>query len=826
MKLLPAPHTTRARMQITAAILRRVFILLLAVQALTASPLANDSFDKVAAPFFKQHCDRCHDAKKQKGDFRLDTLERDFTSLDNAQRWAEVAFRVKSGEMPPKDETQPTATELGAVVDFLSAQLREGEAARMAKRGPVNHYRLSRDEYAATVYDLLGVHFDPHLPGAFNEDPRWHGYDRIGALLSLSPSHIERYLKAAETILERAFPETVTQTGKFLADAIQIRHPTERKKITEMGLPIEKIRVPVWPDASVAAFRGYWDGKLRGVGLYRGRVKLSGLRGLNGAAPHLSVWHSSLKRSIFDEDILAPEDSPTTVEFEVYFSAPAELEFRNEVPATFSKVGNHTLNVLNGGGSIFLGSGDMRRTNPTGYKLFDDRGNAIHPMLLIDSVEWEGPIVSDADLKKREGLMPQTQGDLAESRACLAKLATRAWRRPVEDKEIDRYVHIVESELQAGAKFRAAHLSAMAGILTSKNFYYLEEGSPKKRRDTLNDWEIASRLSYFLWGSMPDDTLFAAAKAGHLREATARRAHVDRMLNDARISRFTDAFPNQWLQLHKIGMFPPDPKLYPGYDLWLEKSMRLEPATFFNEVFTKNLPIREFLDSNWAMVNPRLAGHYGLDPLQTSGFQRVALKPENHRGGLLTQAGVLMLTSDGTRHRPVHRGVWVSESIFGRTPPPPPPNVEPLEPTPADKPKSTVRAQLESHSTNATCASCHAKIDPLGFAFDHFDAIGRWRTHEISNSGKGENPPVNAASALMDGRPFANSEEFKKLLVNDIDRFAEAFVEQLATFALRRVMTIDDRQEIRAVAQACRSNGYRLRDIVEHLAVSDIFAKR
>jgi hypothetical protein len=168
----------------------------------------------------------------------------------------------------------------------------------------------------------------------------------------------------------------------------------------------------------------------------------------------------------------------------------------------------------------------------------------------------------------------------------------------------------------------------------------------------------------------------------------------------------------------------------------------------------------------------------------------------------------------------------VSESIFGRTPPPPPPNVEPLEPTPADKPKSTVRAQLESHSTNATCASCHAKIDPLGFAFDHFDAIGRWRTHEISNSGKGENPPVNAASALIDGRAFANSEEFKKLLVNDIDRFAEAFVEQLATFALRRVMTIDDRQEIRAVAQACRSNGYRLRDIVERLAVSDIFAKR
>lgn len=791
--------------------------------AIAAEPVA---FEKVVAPFFEKHCHRCHDAQKQKGDFRLDTLARDFTTMENAQRWAEVVFRVNSGEMPPEDEPQPSAAELGQAVDWLSAQLREGEAARMAKRGPVTHYRLSRDEYANTVYDLLGVIFDPNLPGAFNEDPRWHGHERIGSLLSLSPSHVDRYFKAAEAVLARAFPEKPAPTSTYLADAIEIRHRTERKKLEDSGVA-PKIRVPIWPDGEAPAYQPYWSSKLREPGLYRARVKLSGLPGLNDVAPHLSVWHSTLKRSIFDEDIIASENQPVTVEFETYFSEPASLTFRNEVPAVFAREGNHTINVLNGGGSVFVGSrASGPTTNPTGYKLFDDQGRAIHPMLLIDSVEWEGPLVSETDLAKREGLMPQKEGDLAESRDCLTRLATRAWRRPVTEAEIDRYARIVKNELAAGEKFRAAHLAAMTGILTSKNFYYLEEGSAAERRDRLTDWELASRLSFFLWGSMPDGALFAAAESGKLSNSTELRAQLARMLADPKTERFTQAFPRQWLQLHRIGMFPPDPKLYPGYDRWLEKSLGLEPVAFFTEVFEKDLPIREFLASDWAMVNPRLAHHYGLPALKESGFQRVVLRPEDHRGGLLTQAGILMLTSDGTRHRPVHRGVWISEAIFGRTPPVPPPNVEPLEPIPTDQPKATVRAQLESHSTHATCASCHAKIDPLGFAFDNYDAIGQWRTHEASSAGKGDNPPVNAAGRLPDGRPFSGPEEFKQVLAADIDRFAGALVEQLATFALRRVMTMDDADEIRAIAAASGKSDYRLREVVEALVTSELFARR
>ncbi len=796
------------------------FLFLLLLCAAAGRVFAEPAVEK----FFADHCVRCHGEKKQKGDFRLDSLVREFGELQTAERWAEVVFRMNSGEMPPEDEKQPSAEELGRVVDWLTARLKDGEAARMAKRGPVAHYRLSRDEYAATVQDLLGVTFDVNLPGAFNEDPRWHGFERIGAMLSLSPSHVDRYFKAAETVLERAFPAKPVVAAKVGVDAVEMRHRSERKRFEELGIA-DKVRAVIWPGGSLAAFRGYWSGQLRESGMYRARVRLSGLPGLDGRTPHLSVWHTKLKRSVCDEDIIAPEDKPVVVEFETFLEMPAELDFVNELSGAFNKEGNHTLNVLNGGGSVFTHSRETRRLNPTGYKLFDDEGQAIYPALIVHSVEWEGPLTSEADLKKREGLVP-VKDDLAEARACLKKFAGLAWRRPASDAEVERYVAVVERELAAGEKFATAYRAAMVGVITSKNFYYLVEGSPTERRDVLNDWELASRLSYFLWGSMPDEALFSAAQAGTLRQPEVLREHVRRMLGDAKIARFTEAFPRQWLQLHKVGMFPPDPKLYPDYDLWLEKSMVLETTGFFTEMFAKNLPLRGFLFSDWTMVNPRLAAFYKLPPLGASGFQRVALRPEDHRGGLLTHASVLMLTSDGTRHRPVHRGVWVSEAIFGKTPPPPPPNVEPLEPTPSDKPKATVRMQLEAHATHATCASCHRKIDPLGFAFEHYDAVGQWRTEERVATGKGGNPPVNASGTMPDGRAYNGPDEFKKIMAQDVDRFAEAFVEQLATFALRRVMTLDDRAQLTVIAAATKPGGHRLRDVIEQLVMSPLFQKR
>ena len=785
-------------------------ILLLFVIASAASATEDTAaFDAKVLPFLQAHCLRCHGPEKKKGDFRLDLLSRNFTDIQATQPWAEVITRVNAGEMPPKDEPRPKADEIGKVVEWLSARMKEGEASRMALRGPVAHYRLSREEYGHTVYDLLGVYFDVNIPGAFNDDPRWHGFDRIGSMLTLSPSHVDRYFQAAETVLSRAFPEQPPVARKERKEA----NAKQEKWLQEQGMA-GPVRWLFWPG------RGEHLVTTSTPGLYRIRVQLSGLPSFKGRLPHLALWHHGLKRSVVGMDVSAPEDKPTIVEIEA-FLPEGGFNLMNESPGMLSE--GHALSNTN---FTFVNTKVTRPNKPTGYKLFNDEGQSIFPLLIVDWVECEGPILPDADKRKREGMIPVKDGDLAEARESLKRFAERAWRRPATEAEIDRYIKVVQSELKEGEKFQAAYRAAMVGILTSKNFYYLEEGSPTARRKTVNEWELASRLSYFFWSSMPDEPLFEAARSGTLSKPDVLGAQLARMFNDSKIDRFTESFPRQWLQLHKVGLFPPDPELYPDYDKWLEKSMVLESTGFFAEVFKSDLSLREFLASDWTMLNPRLAMHYNLPPLAASGLQRVTLRPEEHRGGLLTQASVLMLTSDGTRHRPVHRGVWVSEAIFGRTPPPPPPNVEPLAPTPSKAPKATIRMQLEAHDTHTTCASCHRKIDPLGFAFDNFDAMGRWRTEEWVPAGQGQNPPVNATGVLPDGRAYKGPDEFKQLLVQDLDKFAEAFVEQLATYALRRVMTIDDAAQIKAIAQASKKDDYKLRKVIENLVMSDLFQKR
>jgi hypothetical protein len=325
---------------------------------------------------------------------------------------------------------------------------------------------------------------------------------------------------------------------------------------------------------------------------------------------------------------------------------------------------------------------------------------------------------------------------------------------------------------------------------------------------------------------MPDERLFNLARSNRLHEPDVLRGEVARMLSDARAERFTSGFPRQWLQLKRVGMFQPDKKLYPDYDPHLEKSMVAEGVEFFREVLAKNLTLQEFIDSDWTMLNARLAEHYGITGVEGDAFRRVALQPDDHRGGLLTQAGILSLTSDGQRHRPVHRGKWVLESIFNRPPPPPPANVKPIETTPAGQPKATLRMKLDAHKSDASCAACHLKIDPLGLAFDNYDAIGRWRTEELVRDGEGSNPKVDASGVLPDGRKFADAVEFKHLLAADTDKFAKAFIEKLATYALRRSLTFDDRRDLSALVSQTKPGGYRLRDIVEELVTSDLFQQR
>ncbi|WP_437221643.1 DUF1592 domain-containing protein [Planctomicrobium sp. SH661] len=778
-------------------------------------------FDQAAFPFLNKHCLRCHGPADQQGEFRIDTLSPNFETELNAQRWGAVLERMNAGEMPPPDEPQPDSSELEAVTGWLGARISEGRKARMARRGPVDHYRLSREEYAFTIYDLLGVHFDPKAPGAFTPDPQWQGFERIGSQLTLSPAHVEKYLAAAERIINDAYPDQDAKRIQVRRDALDIDWLNEKKRgeLEASGLA-KRARTLLWPGHRLGNLNPVYQ--LQDAGIYRGRLKISGLAPKNGRAPHVAIYLKTLERMIFEADVLAPEGEPVILEFEAYLPAGrTDITINNEVPgpSNLGRCGQPA-------NFIFTTLDDPKSRAPWQRKVTDDDGNPLYPLLIFDWLEWEGPLTTDAELLKRKPYFPVDEGNFDQVRGCLQAFAERAWRRPVQQVETDRYVAIVREEMEAGTTFRQAMKSSLQAILVSQNFYYLTEGSPEEKRTTLTDWELASRLSYFLWSSLPDDELLQTARDGTLHEPEVLRSQLKRMFADARIARFTKSFPFQWLQLAKVGMFPPDEKLYPDYDPWLETSMTLETTAYFDEVFQQNLPILEFLDSNWSMVNPRLTLHYHLPQLSSTEFQRVQFRPEDRRGGILTHASVLSLTSDGTRHRPVHRGVWLSETIWGETPSPPPPNIEPIEPTPAESPKATIRQKLEAHVSHASCAACHRKIDPLGFAFNNYDAIGRWQTHEVTASGTGESPPIDASGTLADGRPFQNADDFKQLVLSNSERFVEAFVEKLAVYSLRRVMTVDDQEQIRTIARQAQERGARLQDVIECLVLSDLFQMR
>lgn len=802
-------------------------VVVLLLMALTDTCFAQQTFDAVVQPFVQKHCIQCHGSEEQEGDFRLDKLDRDFDSPLSAELWAEVIGRINAGEMPPEDEPQPSAREIESVVDWIGARIKEGERARMAKRASVAFYRLSREEYSNTVYDLLGVHYDAAAPGQMTPDPQWHGFERIGSQLSLSPSHVEKYLKSARTILDVAYPDKQPQSRKWKKDAIDIDWPNRSKRelLREAGIE-DQVRTLIWPRHKLSYVEPAHINYDMPPGMYRAKLKLSGLKPKNGRPPHVTIYCKQLDRMLFEQDVIAPEDEPVVLKFEAFLAGKIAISINNEVPGpSNSPTSGRPTNQ-----HIFTRLNDPGSRSPWQRKMTDDEGNPLFPLLIFDSIEWEGPIVDGADLKKRQRFHPemaQASGlpERGSQIGSLRRFARQAWRRPPTDDELKRYLQIIESEQAAGASPRAAWKIAMLGILTSQNFYYLAEGSPDENHAQINDWELASRLSYFLWSSLPDNELLNAAESGKLHEPETLKRQLARMLADPKIERFSHSFPRQWLQLGKVGTFPPDPKLYPDYDPWLEKSMVLETTGFFAEVFRRNLSIREFLDSDWTILNPRLALHYGLPVPAKAGFQRVSLRPEHHRGGILTQAATLSLTSDGTRHRPVHRGIWISEAILGKTPNPPPANVDAIEPNPVNEPRATIRMKLEAHTTHAQCAACHRKIDPLGFALDNYDAIGRWRTNEFVQHGKGAHPPVNASGQMPDGRRYNGPQQFKKLLVEDLDQFGEALVEKLATYALRRAMTVDDRDQIWAIAAACRHHDYRLKDIIERLVLSELFLR-
>lgn len=786
--------------------------------ARSAGPV--EAFRDRLDPFFKQHCLRCHGPDKVEGQLRLDELSRDLTAPAVAAHWGDILERISTGEMPPEGEPGPTPDQAAGIAETLAGLLKKGEAERLARRERLSLSKLTRAEYAYAVRDLLGIAYDPSDPAGLPEDENWQGFERIGAAQTLSPAAIEKYVAAAETILAEALPTAAPKPFEFIREGHQMNGgPIQWAEWEAAGLK-DRIRYPIWPQWSLQHGRA-GAGRIAEPGNYRVRIQLSGLKPERGPAPHLVVYAIELDRVLYEQDVVTKEDEPITVEFTVHLPAGATtLKILNDTPGP-------SILATSGRDSMRHPFTTIREGRaPWQVKLTSDDDRPLWPFLILDRVEITGPHVDPQTRAAREQFAINETGDLSTARATLRKFAERAFRRPVADDELARFVKLVESELAAKEPYPAALKTGLAAILCANDFLYVVEGNEDRPTSKLTAWELASRLSFLLWSSLPDEALIARARSGELNQPEVLRAEFRRMLADPRSARFVEAFPRQWLQLQKLGMFPPDKKLYPDYDGHLEQSFRRETEKFFGAVLAENGSLREFLDSDWAMLNARLARHYGIAGVEGDEFRRVKLDADSKRGGLLTQGAILSLTSDGQRHRPVHRGKWVMECIYGRSPPPPPANVDAIEPTPPDQPKASLRVKLDAHKSNASCAACHRKIDPLGFAFDQFDAIGRFREREVVTDGSGENPPVDAGGELPDGRKFRNAGEFKQLVVADLDRFNTALVEKLATFALRRTLTHDDRAALAAVAATSRAHDYRLRDLLEALVTSELFQRR
>ena len=830
-----------------------------AVSVSFAAPPPPSEYEKTVKPFFAKYCVSCHGANLQRGGIRLDTLPRDFSTSTTAMHWGDVMERMNAAEMPPKGCLQPKTGEVANIADWITAQLREADAIQKAGLGEkVAFRRLTREEYRNTVRDMLGVTVDVTDPAGLPEDPDWQGFQRIGSVLTISPAHVEKYLAAAESALNEALPlGPQPRRDSIRWTPFDLRGSSVRNQFIARGIA-GKTRADIVPNNGANGTPGENQLlTLKTAGEYSVRLKLSGLRPVGGIPPRVSVYAADLGRTLFEQDVETPEDKPITIEFRAHLPAGShQIRIINAVPGPNPEASSSRPD----GAHPFT---DLRRRQPWQIKLTDDDFKPLVPSILLDSVEWDGPMLDTWPTPAYRQIFFGGEGAAqtpAYARQILARFAERAYRRPAQAGEVDRLVRLFEQSQKSGDSFEVAIRTALLAALCSKNFIFLVEGQPSKivaapappaarfknislplapkatgktfapttsaSASPLTDWEIASRLSYFLWSTMPDARLLELARAGTLHQPAVLRAEARRMLADKRSDAFADGFPRQWLQLRRVGMFPPDRKLYPNYDDYLEKSMVDETTAFFREVLTRNLSIGQFLDSDWTMLNRRLAEHYGIEGVEGEAFQRVALKPEYHRGGLLTQASILSLTSDGTRHRPVHRGKWILESMLGKAPPPPPANVPALKSSASDQPKTSLRAKLEAHRQDPNCAACHRKIDPLGLAFDNYDAIGHWRTVEAVSDGAGANPALDPSGVLPDGRKFADAAGLKRLMLADEDKFAVAFTEKLATYALRRAMTFGDRARLQRITAQSKPGGYKLASLVQTLVTSDLFQGR
>lgn len=749
------------------------------------------AFQQTVRPFLARHCFECH-ADKQSGDVRLDRFDEQALT-ERPAVFEDVLDVLGKHTMPPKRRPRPGDTELRPVLAWLDAYVaRTGRDAAGSDR--VRLRRLNRAEYNNTVRDLLGVTLRP--ADDFPPDPPGHGFDNVAGTLSVSPVLTEKYLAAAEKVARAAVfgappltPERVVHEPWFAADAFS-KNNEVRFDYDETGMSL--------PSALHVVQRFPADGE------YTVRGILRGVRPAGSDPVEVGFW--------IDGKLVHTAKVPVPAR-----AAPGRnagelnglwAEFRAPVTAGDHWLSATILRMYEGLPGEYHGP----KPSASWARSPGNRGVDAFFVMYLHVVgpyrQATGP--SPESVRKVFGDHPPgTPRDAVGVRKIVAALARRAYRRPVTDAEVDELVGLVAAARKDGDSFEEGLCLAIQRMLVSPHFLFRVEKGPR-----LTPHELATRLSYFLWSSMPDEELSRAADDGTLRQPAVLEAQVRRMLKNPRARALAENFGGQWLQTRALETHTPDRTRYPEFTDYTRTSMRRETELFFEHVVREDRPVLDFLDAKYTFLNQRLAEFYGIPGVKGHEFRKVDLTGTG-RGGVWRHGSVLTVSSYADRTSPVLRGKWILENLLNAPPPPPPPDVPPLDVAGRGKSVS-LREQLEKHRANATCASCHARMDPLGLALEHFDAIGRWREKD----GK---LPIDASTTLADGRAVAGQDGLAAVLREDPGAFAECIAEKMLIYALGRGLDRDDRKAVKDLSRNMAREDYRFSSLVLGIVRSEPF---
>jgi hypothetical protein len=735
-----------------------------------------DAFQRQVRPLLERYCVDCHSKEAPKAGIVLDRYDDQTAAFNDGKTWLRVRDALEGRIMPPADEPQPSLEERDGVINWVEKDYLAAQRVKPQGSAPVVIRRLNRREYDNTIRDLLGL--DLRLADAFPPDDIGFGFDNVGSALNISPAHVEKYLDAAEIALDKAIVPPDAEGFP----------PAELIGLKTYPLPPTK---PVEFEHSLKPGQYLVD-----FSLVRVRISES------VPPPRLVVGFGKDRRTV---EAVRVQDETVVYRYWLKVAEGDKLVHVSLAPGQ-----SENANVVKPAGVAANVSGDQRYGS--------DRG------LHVDSMVVRGPVpVQARDLpeshRKILFCMPG-YGDTSRvdcARMVIARFADQAFRRPAQPEEVERILRIFRLADERGESYERAVQIALATVLASPQFLFLTEPELTREDRPLTGFELASRLSYFLWSSMPDDDLFRMAREGTLR-ANLRR-QVVRMLTDSRSDAFVENFVGQWLQLRRLDGVTPDKDLFPGFDIPLRGAMRKETEQYFAHILRNNRSVLELLDSDYTFVNESLARHYGIEGIRGNQFQRVALT-DRQRGGVLTQASILTLTSNPNRTSPVKRGQWILQQIMGTPPPPPPPDVAKLDESPQAADTASLRERMDAHRAKPECASCHRQMDPLGFALENYDAVGRWRTTDGPF-------PVDPSGELAGERKFADARELKHLLATtDAKKVARCLIRNMLTYGLGRGLEVYDSPTVEDIRERLSTDNYRIQNIIFGIVESRAFQYR